>query len=135
VTIGTVEKGPGGRLCLAGAEGGGVSKLEIGDAKKGLFTVAGGEVLAFDYWVEGKAHKVSLSVWNRSRELTHEIAVPNLVRGKWARATLKLSDFVSTGGAPEAGDWIISVYVQGVSDGPLRFYVDNLQLSRPRKEK
>ena len=132
VDLGAVEKGPGGRSCLAGVSAGGVCKLRIGDGAKGIFTVRGGETLSFDYWVDAKAHKVNMSVHNRTQGRTHEITVPNLVRGRWAQATLRLADFAGT---PREGDWIISLYMQGVSDGPVKFYVDNVRLTRPRKEK
>ena len=130
VQTGDVEKGPNGRSCLAGVGDGGVSKVYIAHPGQGFFAVRGGETLSFDYWVEAKAHKVNFNVLNRTQGRTFEIVVPNLVRGRWTRASIRLSDYAEL----KEGDWIVNLYMQGVSDSPLRFFVDNLQFTRPRKE-
>ena len=130
LTSGTVERGPGNRLCIGGVETGGVSKLTVGEVKDGLFRVRGDEVLSFDYYVDAKASKVNGNINDRTLGKTLPFTVPKLVRGKWTRATIKLADL----GVRE-NDLVISLYLQAPGESGVRLYVDNLQVTRPRKEK
>lgn len=132
---GTLERGPGGRLCIAGEAGEGVSKLMIVGGAKGLFVARGDEEVSFDYWVDAKAHKINLNVLNRTQGRTQEMVVPGLIRGKWARATLKLADFGGPGAGPKEGEQVANLYLQAVSDTNLRVHIDNVKITRPRREK
>ena len=126
---GSVERGPGGRLCLAG-EGDGTSKVLIGDGANGLFTFQGDEVLSFDYWVDAQATKVNLDFWNRTQGKTHAAIVPKLVVGKWTRVTLSVAELGDA--IPKPGDLMTNLYIQGTGGPPRRFYVDNVVVSRSR---
>ncbi len=128
---GTVQRGPQNRLCLAGLDTQGTCKVFIGPPA-GLFHFQGDEVLSFDYWVDGSADQVNLNVWNRTAKLTHEAVVPKHVLGKWARATFRLADMGAPGVRLKEGDLVANLYVQGTGGPPSRrFYIDNLQFTRP----
>ncbi len=135
VEQGTVDKGPdrpGSRACLAGlVDPAGVSKVYIGDGAQGFFTYTGEETLSFDYWVEPTAAGVNFNVYDRTQVRNLEGAVPKLVLGKWTPVSVKLADL----GTPSEGDLLVSVYLQGVGGAsPVKkFYVDNLQFTRPRR--
>jgi len=132
-TSGVVERGPGGRVCLAGdPDPGGTSRVFIGDNERGLFTYRGDEVLSFDYWVDGLAGSVNFNLWNRTQKRTHDGFVTKLVTGKWTRVTFRLADLVEPEGRPREGDWIVNLHLQGTGSPPRRFYVDNIQITRPR---
>ncbi len=132
VQSGTLEKGPNNRSCLAGIGDGGVRKVTISAGAGALFTVRGDEVLTFDYWADATTTKVNGNVLDRTQGRTHEAVVPKLVTGKWTRVTLRLADFGTASAHPNEGDVIANLYLQGIGD---RFYIDNLQFTRPRKEK
>jgi len=133
VSTGVVERGPGGRICLAGdAEGGGTSKVMIGDGDNGLFNFQGDEVLSFDYWIDPQAAEVNLSFWDRTTKTNQVGVVPKMVVGKWARATLKLSDLGEAGSRMKEGDWIVNLYIQGTGGAPRRFFIDNVLITRSR---
>jgi hypothetical protein len=131
IEFGSVERGPGNRLCLSGVAEGGVCKVQFSD-NAGFFTVRGDETVNFDYWVEAGANKVNMNILNRTQGHTQDMIVPKHVTGKWAHATLALADFGPAGDHPKAGDVIPNIYIQGIAN---RFYIDNLQITRPRKEK
>lgn len=133
VSTGVVERGPGGRICLAGdAEGGGTSKVMIGDGANGLLNFQGDEVLSFDYWIDPQAAEVNLSFWDRTSKTNQVGVVPKMVVGKWARATLKLSDLGEPGSRMKEGDWIVNLYIQGTGGAPRRFFIDNVLITRSR---
>ena len=134
VEQGTLDRGPdrpGSRACLAGAvDPAGVSRVYIGDGAQGFFTYTGEEILSFDYWVEPTAAGVNFNVYDRTQVRNLEGVAPNLVLGKWTHVSVRLADL----GAPSEGDLLVSVYLQGVGGAsPVKkFYVDNLQFTRPR---
>jgi ferric-dicitrate binding protein FerR (iron transport regulator) len=131
VETGAVERGPANRLCLAGVDAQGTSKVFIGPPA-GLFHYQGDEVLAFDYWVDGSAAGVNLNVWNRTQKVSHEAAVPKLALSRWTRVTFKLSDMGDPAARLKEGDLVANLYVQGTGGPPSRrFYIDNVQFSRP----
>lgn len=131
VDPGTVQRGPQNRLCLSGLDTQGTCKVFIGPPV-GLFHFEGDEVLSFDYWVDGSAEQVNLNVWNRTGKLSHEAVVPKHERGKWARATIRLADMGSPGVRLKEGDLVANLYVQGTGGPPSRrFYIDNIQFTRP----
>jgi len=131
VDTGTVQRGPGNRLCLAGVDTQGTCKVFIGPPT-GLFHFEGDEVLSFDYWVDGSAEQVNLNVWNRTGKLSHEAVVPKHALGKWARATFRLADMGAPGVRFKEGDLVANLYVQGTGGPPTRrFYIDNIQFTRP----
>lgn len=133
VETGTVERGPGNRICLAGAaDATGGCKIFIGDAGRGLFTYTGEEVVSFDYWVDPQAAQVNFNVWNRTAAKTFEGAVPKVVNGKWTHVSMRLADFGDPLNRLKEGDWVVNFYIQGTGGGPRRFYLDNLQFTRPR---
>ncbi len=133
---GTVEKGPdraGSRLCLAGLDEQGTSKIFYGDGARGICTATGDEVLSFDYWVDGDASHVNFNVWNRSQKRNHEYLIVKTVIGKWAHFSIRLADLGDAATRLKEGDWIINVYIQGTGGPPKRrFYVDNILIVRPR---
>jgi len=132
-TSGVVERGPGGRICLAGdPDPGGTSRVFVGDNDRGLFTYRGDEVLSFDYWVDAQAGSVNFNLWNRTQKRTHDGFVTKLVTGKWTRVTFRLADLVEPEGRAREGDWIVNLHLQGTGSPPRRFYVDNIQITRPR---
>jgi hypothetical protein len=132
-TSGVVERGPGGRVCLAGdPDPGGTSRVFIGDNERGLFTYRGDEVLSFDYWVDALAGSVNFNLWNRTQKRTLDGFVTKLVTGKWTRVTFRLADLGEPEGRPREGDWIVNLHLQGTGSPPRRFYVDNIQITRPR---
>jgi ferric-dicitrate binding protein FerR (iron transport regulator) len=132
-TSGVVERGPGNRLCLAGdPDPGGTSRVFIGDNDRGLFLTRGDEVLSFDYWVDAQAGSVNFNLWNRTQKRTHDGIVTRLVTGKWARATFRLAELGDPESRAKEGDWIVNLHLQGTGTPPRRFYVDNIQISRPR---
>jgi hypothetical protein len=128
---GVVERGPQNRICLGGIDEAGTSHVFLGDGVRGLFTVAGDEVLSFDYWVDPQATQVNFNVWNRTGKVVHEGVVPKLTLGKWAHCSIRLSD-LGEGARLREGDWIINVYIHGTGGTARKFYVDNVQFVRPR---
>jgi len=137
VGTGSVEVGParpGNRYCLAGVpEPTGVAKVFIGDGGFGLFTFNGDEVLTFDYWTDSQASQVNFNIWDRSRKIAHEGAVPKLVLGKWTHATVRLADLGDAGTRLREGDWVASLYLQSTGGaGARRLYLDNVVITRSR---
>lgn len=133
ITMGTVDRGPGNHLCLAGdPDPGGSCRLMIGDGPGGLFTFQGDEVLTFDYWVDPQASQVNFDLWNRTQGRTHDGLVPKLVLGKWTRVSIRLADVGEPGNRLREGDWVGHLYIQGTGGPPRRFYIDNLLVTRTR---
>jgi hypothetical protein len=136
VTMGAVEKGPdrpGNRFVLAGIpDPSGVSRLFIAEDVLGLFTFQGDEVLSFDYWADSLSAQVNFNFYSRSRQLSFQGFVPKPVFGKWAHASIRLADL----GTPESRlheeDWVVHLYMQATGAATKRFYVDNVQITRPR---
>jgi len=136
LSMGTVEKGPdrrGNRLCAAGvADPGGVSKMFIGEDMLGFFTFQGDEVLSFDYWADAETHQLNFNFYARNRNLTFEGAVLKPVVGKWAHASIRLSDLGTPGKRLSPEDWVVGLYMQGTGAAAKRLYIDNLQVTRTR---
>jgi hypothetical protein len=136
ITMGAVEKGPdrpGNRFVLAGIpDPSGVSRLFIAEDVLGLFTFQGDEVLSFDYWADTQSAQVNFNFYSRSRQLAFQGFVPKPVFGKWAHASIRLADL----GTPESRlheeDWVVHLYMQATGAATKRFYVDNVQITRPR---
>lgn len=128
---GAVERGPDRRLCLAGEVDGGGSRLFFSDEGDGLFVATGEEILSFDYWVDAQAGSVNLSLWNRTQRVSHEGGVPKLVTGKWARASLRLTEISEQGFRLKDGDIASGMLLQATG-GAKKFYVDNVTITRPR---
>jgi hypothetical protein len=124
--MGAVERGPAGRLALAGESSGGGSRLIFAEALE----VRGDETLGFDYWVDPQAAQVNLHFWNSSRKQTHEAVVTETSLGKWSHFSIRLADL-----GLRDGDEIGNLFVQGTGSGARRFFVDNLRLTRPRNLK
>jgi hypothetical protein len=128
VATGTVERGPGSRICLVGdADVGGTSHIGISDAERGLFVVRGDEVLSFDYWVDSQAASVNFNFWNRNQRRDHWAEVPKLVTGKWSHASFRLAEL-----GMKEGDWIGNLILQATGSPGRRFYLDNLAITRSR---
>jgi hypothetical protein len=133
VDLGTVERGPGNRLCLAGEpDPSGVSKVQIGGGPDGLFTFAGDEVLSFDYWADPQASQVNFNFWDRTQARTHEGQVTRVVPGKWTRVSFKLSELGDPGSRLREGDWVAGIYLQATGPGPRRLFIDNVLIVRQR---
>ena len=128
---GAVERGPDRRLCLVGEVDGGGSRLFFSDEGDGLFIATGEEILSFDYWIDAQAAAVNLSLWNRTQRVSHEGGLPKLVTGKWARASLRLTDVSEQGFRLKDGDIASGMLLQATG-GAKKFYVDNLTITRPR---
>jgi len=141
VMTGSVDRGPdraGNRWCLAGAaDPSGVSRLFIGDAARGMFTVQGDEVLSFDYWVDPQAVGVNFNFYDRTRARSFDAQLPKIVLGKWTHVSIRLADLGDAANRIAEDDWIIQLYVQAVGGAtPVkRFYVDNVQVTRSRSLK
>jgi hypothetical protein len=136
LSMGTVEKGPdrpGNRLCAAGvADPGGVSKMFIGEDILGFFAFQGDEVLSFDYWADAETHQLNFNFYARNRNLTFEGAVVKPVVGKWAHASIRLSDLGTPAKRLSPEDWVVGLYMQGTGAAAKRLYIDNLQVTRTR---
>jgi len=136
LSMGTVEKGPdrpGNRLCAAGvADPGGVSKMFIGEDILGFFTFQGDEVLSFDYWADAETHQLNFNFYARNRNLTFEGAVLKPVVGKWAHASIRLSEMGTPAKRLSPEDWVVGLYLQGTGAAAKRLYIDNLQVTRTR---
>jgi ferric-dicitrate binding protein FerR (iron transport regulator) len=134
VMTGTVERGPASRACLAGEASGGVSRLFIGDGARGMFTYQGGEVLSFDYWADPNAVGLNFNFYDRTRGRNFDYQLPKIVQGKWAHATIRLADLGDAANRIGEDDWIVQLYMQAVGGTyPVKkFYVDNVQITRPR---
>lgn len=136
VTMGAVERGPdraGNRFVLAGIpDPAGVSRLFIGEDVLGLFTFQGDEVISFDYWADTLSGQVNFNFYSRSRGAAFQGFVPKPVFGKWGHASIRLADL----GTPESRlreeDWVVTLYMQATGAATKRFYIDNLQITRPR---
>lgn len=132
---GTPERGPDRRLCWAGeVDAAGGCKFYL-QAEPALLTLAGDEVLSFDYWVDAQAGGIGFSAWNQTQRQAHEGEITKLVTGKWTRATIRLSEL----GAPplrwKAGDVVGNVMVRAAGSSSRQFYVDNLTITRMRSLK
>jgi hypothetical protein len=133
VDNGTVERGPGNRLCLAGEpDPSGSCKLFFGDGTNGLLTFMGDEVLSFDYWTDPQASQVNFNFWDRTQGRSHEGQVAKVVVGKWTHVTFKLADLGDPGTRLKEGDWVAGLYMQSTGPAPRKFYIDNLQIVRTR---
>jgi hypothetical protein len=134
VASGSVERGPGNRVCLLaeGEPGAGTTRIVFSDGDRGLLTFQGDEVLSFDYWVDPQAGSVNFHFWNSTQGRTQEGEVAKLVLGKWAHAAFRLADLVEPAGRMKAGDRLSNLYLQGTGSPPRRFYVDNVVVTRSR---
>jgi hypothetical protein len=128
---GKPERGPDRRLCwTAEPDATGCTIWLNGDPT--LFTVAGDEVLSFDYWVDAQAGAIAVSLWNPTRKLSHEGAILKLVNEKWTRATVRLSELGDAAVRLKAGDQSNSIMVRAAGNAPRRFSIDNLTITRTR---
>jgi len=133
VETGILERGPGGRICLAGEpDPSGSSKIFIGDGANGLFNFQGDEVLSFDYWVDPQCSQVNFNFWDRTQGKTHEGQASKVVTQKWTRVSFRLAELGDPGTRLKEGDWVVNLYVQGTGPGPRKFYIDNVVITRAR---
>ena len=133
IETGILERGPAGRICLAGEpDPSGSSKVFIGDGANGLFNFQGDEVLSFDYWADPQCSQVNFNFWDRTQGRTHEGAVSKVVVGKWSHATFRLSDLGDPGTHLKEGDWVVNLYMQGTGPAPRKIFFDNILITRSR---
>jgi len=133
VDRGTVERGPGGRLCLAGEpDPSGSCRLFFGEGTNGLFTFLGDELLSFEYWTDPQASQVNFNFWDRTQGHSHDGQVARVVTGKWTRVTFKLADLGDPATRLKEGDFVAGLYMQATGPGPRKFYIDNFEIVRTR---
>jgi hypothetical protein len=126
---------PENRYCLFGDTlpgGNSPIYMGVGSATDGLFTFEGEELLSFEYWVDSAVNGVSFLIVLKDGSKPGANA-PNLVVGKWTRVSMRLADL-----DPKSppGSVVLGIYLQALSTTPERkFFVDNVQVVRPRAKK
>jgi hypothetical protein len=134
----TVEKAPdrpAGQYCLAAIlDPGGVSRIYLGP-QEGFFTVEGDEVLSFDYWVDSAVTSMNFNVYNRTRQKQHDGIVDKLVTGKWTHFSIRVADLGGAAESLQKGDLVAGFYIQALGGSTRKFFLDNLQITKPRPRK
>jgi hypothetical protein len=135
VQQGGVEKAPDrpDRFCVASlVNPNGVNHLYLGDGN-GICTFSGDEVLSFEYWVDANVNHIVFNVYNRTLQKNHVSAVPNPVQGKWTRQSVRIADLAE--GPIRIGDLVAGIYMHASGGATRKFYVDNVQVLKPRPGK
>jgi hypothetical protein len=137
VQQGSVVKAPdraGDRWCLYGEpQPGGVSPMFVDVAGPNGTKFEGEDLFVFDYWLDTQGAQISFTFGNRSRGTEHSGAVPEPVLGKWTRASFRIADLGDAAKRYTSGDNYGGVYIHAVGGATRKFYIDNLQIVRPRK--
>jgi hypothetical protein len=136
VEQGTVEKAPDrpDRFCIAGLnQRESICHLYAGEPQ-GICTFSGDEVLSFEYWVDSSVMQIVFNVYDRTQQKTHASVIDKPVQGKWTRHTIRLADMVID--TPlRVGDLVGGLYMHGYGGPTRKFFVDNVQIFRPRGKK
>ncbi len=138
VQQGTVDKAPDrpDRYCIVSLdERKGVSHLYLGDGS-GMCIYSGDEVLSFEYWVDASVNNINFNVYDTTQQKNHTSQIDKLVQGKWTRHTVRLADMgLQAEGPLRPGDKVVGMYIQALGGATRKFFLDNVQVLKPRSNK
>jgi hypothetical protein len=139
VMTGSVVKAPdrtGDHWCLgAEPQPSGISPLFINVGGPGSFRFEGEELLVFDYWVDSEVVSISFNINNRTQGVQHFSSVNQPVPGKWTHASIRMADMGEAEPRLRPGDNVGGLYLQALGGSTRKFFVDNLQVVKPRVRK
>ncbi len=109
-----------------------VNPMYMGNGGTGIFNFEGEDVLTFEYWVDAGGVCINFNFANKTQGGSHAGQFDNLVVGKWTRVSMRLADLKGSS-PPRPGDRMSGLYLH--SYGGTKFYIDGLQVIRPRARK
>lgn len=88
-------------------------------------------LLSFDYFLGPDVESLDVTGWAPEQQKNHKIRLGAPVRGRWARAEIRLRDLRPDGDAKQrlaAGERMLNLVIEGGPIGGSPFYVDNFEL-------
>lgn len=103
--------------------------------RRGLFWYSEGMELQFDYWLKEGSNRIRFSIWDQTQRKSLDLIVPAVADGTWRQATVRLEDFreAGTGVQLKPGDEVVNVRFYAGHAKTGIFYIDNVQVVRPRR--
>jgi hypothetical protein len=139
IQTGSVVKAPdrpGEHWCLfAEPQPTGISPLFVDVGGPNSYRFEGEEVFSFDYWVDSGVVQIVFNFGDRTRGLQHDGSVPQPVTGKWTHASFRLADLGDAATRLRPGDLVAGFYMQALGGTTRKFFVDNLEMTKPRVRK
>jgi hypothetical protein len=139
VQTGIVVKAPeraGDRWCLfAEPQPTGVSPLFVDIGGPSSYRFDGDEVFAFDYWVDASVIQLCFNIADRTRGIQHQGSVDKPISGKWTHASFRMADLGEPQTRLRPGDLVAGLYMQALGGSTRKFFIDNLEVVKPRPSK